>query len=205
VSRLTTSLAESLAATVKSTIAERESGGKLKRLWDRDASLWTGEDESKWRGWLDVVDQQLAPHDPLQQFSQDVQTQGFEHVLLLGMGGSSLCPEVLAMPFGRISRRPALHVLDSTDPAQVKASEQAIDLAKTRFIVSRKSGSTLEPNISSSISSSAPSRWLELTRWAATLWPSPIQARRCSRSERQCDLPPSAPHESPPSRKIRGK
>ena len=146
-SRMKTSLPESLAATVKSTIAEWQSGGKVKRLWDRDASLWTGEDEAKWLGWLDIVDEQLAQHDQLQKFAKDVHTRGFEHILLLGMGGSSLCPEVLRMTFGRIPHFPTLHVLDSTDPAQVKAFEHHVDLGKTLFIVSSKSGSTLEPNI----------------------------------------------------------
>lgn len=146
-SRLKTSLPETLAATVKSTIADWQSGGKVKRLWDRDASLWTGDDEAKWLGWLDIVDEQLAQHDQLQKFAKDVHARGFEHVLLLGMGGSSLCPEVLEMTFGRIAHCPSLHVLDSTDPAQVKAFEHAIDIPKTLFIVSSKSGSTLEPNI----------------------------------------------------------
>jgi len=147
VSRLKTSLPETLAATVKSTIADWQSGGKVKRLWDRDASLWTGEDESKWLGWLDIVDEQIAQQDTLQKFAKEVQTRGFQHILLLGMGGSSLCPEVLRMTFGRIPHFPELHVLDSTDPAQVKAFEHKIDIPKTLFIVSSKSGSTLEPNI----------------------------------------------------------
>jgi glucose-6-phosphate isomerase len=147
VSQLKTSLPESLAATAKSTIAEWQSGEKVKRLWDRDASLWTGEDESKWLGWLDIVDEQLAQHHQLQQFATDVHRRGFEHAALLGMGGSSLCPEVLRMTFGRIPHYPELHVLDSTDPAQVKAFEQALDIPKTLFIVSSKSGTTLEPNI----------------------------------------------------------
>jgi transaldolase/glucose-6-phosphate isomerase len=146
-SRLKTSLPETLAATVKSTIADWQSGGKVKRLWDRDTSLWTGEDESKWLGWLDIVDEQIAQHDTLQKFAKEVQTRGFQHILLLGMGGSSLCPEVLQMTFGRIPHFPELHVLDSTDPAQVKAFEHKIDIPKTLFIVSSKSGSTLEPNI----------------------------------------------------------
>jgi transaldolase/glucose-6-phosphate isomerase len=72
---------------------------------------------------------------------------GFEHILLLGMGGSSLCPEVLAMTFGKKAGFPQVHVLDSTDPAQVKTFENKIDPAKTLFFVSSKSGSTLEPNI----------------------------------------------------------
>jgi transaldolase/glucose-6-phosphate isomerase len=147
VSRLKTSLRETLAATVKSTIADWQSGGKMKRLWDRDASLWTGEDESKWLGWLDIVDEQIAQQETLQKFAKEVQQRGFEHILLLGMGGSSLCPEVLRMTFGRIPHFPELHVLDSTDPAQVKAFEHQIDMTKTLFIVSSKSGSTLEPNI----------------------------------------------------------
>jgi transaldolase / glucose-6-phosphate isomerase len=147
VSRLKTSLPESLAATVKATIADWQSGGKIKRLWDRDASLWTGDDESKWLGWLDIVEEQIAQHDQLQKVAAEVQARGFEHVLLLGMGGSSLCPEVLRKTFGHIPRFPMLHVLDSTDPAQIKAFEHQIDIAKTLFIVSSKSGSTLEPNI----------------------------------------------------------
>jgi transaldolase/glucose-6-phosphate isomerase len=147
VSRLKTSLPESLAATVKSTIGEWQSGGKMKRLWDRDASLWTGTDESNWLGWLDIVEEQSAQQEQLQKFAKEVQTRGFEHILLLGMGGSSLCPEVLRMTFGHIPHFPVLHVLDSTDPAQVKAFEHQIDISKTLFIVSSKSGSTLEPNI----------------------------------------------------------
>ena len=146
-SRLKTSLPESLAATVKSTIGEWQSGGKMKRLWDRDASLWTGTDESNWLGWLDIVEEQSAQQEQLQKFAKEVQTRGFEHILLLGMGGSSLCPEVLRMTFGHIPHFPVLHVLDSTDPAQVKAFEHQIDISKTLFIVSSKSGSTLEPNI----------------------------------------------------------
>jgi transaldolase/glucose-6-phosphate isomerase len=147
VSRLKTSLPETLAATVKSTISEWQSGGKVKRLWDHDASLWTGDDESKWLGWLDIVDEQIAQHDQLQKFAKEVRLRGFEDILLLGMGGSSLCTEVLQMTFGEIPHFPALNVLDSTDPAQVKEFEQAIDIARTLFIVSSKSGSTLEPNI----------------------------------------------------------
>jgi transaldolase / glucose-6-phosphate isomerase len=75
-----------------------------------------------------------------------VHAGGFSHVLLLGMGGSSMCPEVLAMTFGRQAGYPELHVLDSTDPSQVKAFEQKVDLKKTLFIVASKSGGTLEPN-----------------------------------------------------------
>ena len=146
-SRLKTSLPESLAATVKTTIADWQSGGKMQRLWQRDATLWTGSDEANWLGWLDIVEEQTAQQDQLQKIAKEVQQRGFQHVLLLGMGGSSLCPEVLRMTFGRTTHFPTLHVLDSTDPAQVKAFEHLIDIPKTLFIVSSKSGSTLEPNI----------------------------------------------------------
>ncbi len=146
-SRLKTSLPEPLAATVKSTIAEWQSRGNMQRLWQRDATLWTGSDEDKWLGWLDIVEEQTAQHDQLQKIAKEVQNRGFQHVLLLGMGGSSLCPEVLRMTFGRIPHFPTLHVLDSTDPAQVKSFEHQIDIPTTLFIVSSKSGSTLEPNI----------------------------------------------------------
>lgn len=146
-SQLKTSLPESLASTVKATIADWQSGGKMQRLWQRDATLWTGSDEANWLGWLDIVDEQIAQHDQLAKVAKEVQTRGFQHVLLLGMGGSSLCPEVLRLTFGRTMHFPTLHVLDSTDPAQVKAFEHLIDIPKTLFIVSSKSGSTLEPNI----------------------------------------------------------
>jgi len=147
VSRLKTSLPESLATTVKATIADWQSGGKMQRLWQRDATLWTGSDEANWLGWLDIVDEQIAQHDQLAKLAKEVQSRGFQHVLLLGMGGSSLCPEVLRLTFGRITHFPTLHVLDSTDPGQVKSFEHLIDIPKTLFIVSSKSGSTLEPNI----------------------------------------------------------
>jgi len=144
---LKTSLPTALATAVKATATEWQSSGKMKRLWQRDATVWTGADEANWLGWLDIVDEQIAQQDQLQKLAKEIQARGFQHVLLLGMGGSSLCPEVLRMTFGRITHFPTLHVLDSTDAAQVKAFEHVIDIPKTLFIVSSKSGSTLEPNI----------------------------------------------------------
>jgi len=84
---------------------------------------------------------------PSRKIAADVKKAKFKHALLLGMGGSSLCPEVLRMTFGKIKGFPELHVLDSTDPAQIKAIEARVDLKSTICIVSSKSGSTLEPNI----------------------------------------------------------
>jgi transaldolase/glucose-6-phosphate isomerase len=140
-------LPESLAASAKTAINDWQSGGKMQRLWARDASLWTGSDEAEWLGWLDIVEDQIAHLVELRNLGKEVWSAGFKDALLLGMGGSSLCPEVLRMTFGKIAGYPNLHVLDSTDPAQIKDVESKIDIARTLFIVSSKSGSTLEPNI----------------------------------------------------------
>ena len=146
-SRLKSSLPDTLAAAVKTAASDWQSSGKMQRLWARDATLWTGTFEAGWLGWLDIVEDQIAHDIELRNLAKEVWSAGFKDVLLLGMGGSSLCPEVLRMTFGKIAGYPDLHVLDSTDPAQVKAFENKIDIARTLFIVSSKSGSTLEPNI----------------------------------------------------------
>jgi transaldolase/glucose-6-phosphate isomerase len=122
-------------------------GGRIRRLWAGDTSLWTGSDEDKWLGWLNIVEQELADIDRLTAFAKDVKQGGFTDLVLLGMGGSSLGPEVFGKTFGQQANWPRFHMLDSTDPAQIKAIEQAVDIGKTLFIVSSKSGSTLEPNI----------------------------------------------------------
>jgi transaldolase/glucose-6-phosphate isomerase len=141
------SLPEPLDKHVADAISDWRKGDKVRRLWQRDASLWTNSDEAQWLGWLDIVEQQLANKAEFRKFAEEIQKENFADILLLGMGGSSLCPEVLAKTFGRIKGFPQLHVLDSTDPAQVKAFEDAVNLDRTLFIVSSKSGSTLEPNI----------------------------------------------------------
>jgi transaldolase/glucose-6-phosphate isomerase len=135
------------AKPVQATLDDWRAQGKVRRLWEGDASLWTGADENQWLGWLFVVNGQLAHGEQLQALSEDVKAAGFKHVLLLGMGGSSLCPEVLKKTFGKIAGFPELHVLDSTVPAQVKTSLHKIDPAATLFIVSSKSGGTTEPNV----------------------------------------------------------
>ena len=122
-------------------------GGLIRKLWEGDASLWDGTDEAKWTGWLGIIERELADMTGLTTFADEVKRRGFKDVLLLGMGGSSLGPEVFAATFGQQPGWPRFHVLDSTDPAQIEATEQAIDIATTLFIVSSKSGSTLEPNI----------------------------------------------------------
>jgi transaldolase/glucose-6-phosphate isomerase len=122
-------------------------GGKVRRLWARDASLWTGSDEGKWLGWLGIIEDQIENKAHLENLAAEIKEAGFRYALLLGMGGSSLCAEVLKKSFGKIDGFPELFVLDSTDPAQIRALESKIDVANTVFIVSSKSGSTLEPNI----------------------------------------------------------
>jgi transaldolase/glucose-6-phosphate isomerase len=122
-------------------------GGLIRRLWQRDAAVWTGHDEGKWLGWLDAVGAGTRNLAEYEAFAAEVKKEGFTDALLLGMGGSSLGPEVLALTFGSASGFPILRIVDSTDPAQVRAAESAVDLAKTLFIVSSKSGSTTEPNI----------------------------------------------------------
>jgi transaldolase/glucose-6-phosphate isomerase len=136
-----------LAGTVKTNIDDWRALGKVRRLWQRDATLWTGTDEAQWLDWLNITAEQIAHLQDLRRIVEDAKKEGFTDLLLLGMGGSSLCPEVLRMTFGKIAGYPQLHVLDSTDPAQVKAFENKVNLAKTLFIVSSKSGTTLEPNI----------------------------------------------------------
>ncbi len=146
-SRLKSSLPEGLASAVKAGVADWQSTAKMQRLWQRDASLWTGDDEEKWLGWLDITEEQISHPVELRNLAKEVWSAGFKDVLLLGMGGSSLGPEVLRRTFGKTAGYPDLHVLDSTDPAQVKEFENKIDIARSLFIVSSKSGSTLEPNI----------------------------------------------------------
>ncbi len=131
---------------VQAAFDEWRAGGKVRRLWNADAKLWTGADEDRWLGWLHVVEGQRDHLDQLRRVVEEVGAAGFRHALLLGMGGSSLCPEVLKRTFGAIEGSPELFVLDSTVPAQVDAYASKIELAKTLFIVSSKSGGTSEPN-----------------------------------------------------------
>ena len=134
-----------LAHAVQATLKDWQSGNKMARLWRGDPSLWTSDDEDKWIGWLPIVEDQLSHIRLFIDAAADA--AGFTHALLLGMGGSSLCPEVLKITYGRQPGHPELHVLDSTDPAQIRSIESQVDLSKTLCIVASKSGSTLEPNI----------------------------------------------------------
>jgi transaldolase/glucose-6-phosphate isomerase len=131
------------AAEMESWRAE----GRIRRLWAGDKSLWSRTDEDKWTGWLHILEQEMADVEGLSAFAKDISARGYTDIVLMGMGGSSLGPEVLGKTFGQRAGWPRFHMLDSTDPAQIATVDRAVDLAKTLFIVSSKSGSTLEPNI----------------------------------------------------------
>jgi transaldolase / glucose-6-phosphate isomerase len=145
--RQTVKLPGPIENAVASSLEDWRKAGNVRRLWAGDASLWTGHDENRWLGWLDIIDTQRRRLTQLNDLAADIRGQNFSHAVLLGMGGSSLGAEVLATTFGSRPGHPALLVLDSTDPEQIAAVEKAIDVRRTLFIVSSKSGSTLEPNI----------------------------------------------------------
>lgn len=131
---------------VAQCVEEWTRGAKMRRLWDGDETLWTASGESSWLGWLTVVEEQLADPSHLTSFAADVRGR-FRDALLLGMGGSSLCAEVLRAACGTVEGFPDLRVLDSTDPAQVKAAADAVEIEKTLFLAASKSGTTLEPSL----------------------------------------------------------
>jgi len=112
----------------------------VERIWNRDATLWTGVDENRWLGWLDEPLRMQERIEELEAFALSVYEDGLTDVVLAGMGGSSLAPEVLRQTFGAAR----FHVLDTTHPKAIRALEQRLDLGKTLFLVSSKSGSTLE-------------------------------------------------------------
>lgn len=166
--KLLTALADKRAAVLGWKDAQTEALGKLEkpakeaasamseaqfvlRLFTKDTSLWTDDAEvadkiSNRLGWLDSPKEFLQKVPELTQFAKEVRASGIKHVVLLGMGGSSLCPEVAARTFGSAKGYPELIVLDSTSPDAVASVERRIDLAKTLFIPASKSGSTVETN-----------------------------------------------------------
>jgi transaldolase/glucose-6-phosphate isomerase len=147
VNNLTYNLPGDLAQNVKATLEDWKQNNKVKRLWAGDASLWTNKDEGNWLGWLGIVDEQITHNADFKKVADEIHNAGFTHLVLLGMGGSSLCVEVFGKTFGKKEGYPQVHILDSTDPAQIRTLESKIDIAKTIFIVASKSGTTLEPNI----------------------------------------------------------
>jgi transaldolase/glucose-6-phosphate isomerase len=138
------------ADAVSAAIREAEKGDVMRRVWRKDAALWKSEEEHQKiiknsLGWLNVADEMIGVEDELVAFAGRIRERGFAHVVLNGMGGSSLAPEVLRRTFGRQEGFPELLVLDSTDPDTVAEFREKIDPAKTLFVVSSKSGTTTEP------------------------------------------------------------
>lgn len=139
---MTFSLDESLKHAYKAEVQKNIEDRRIPRIWEKDATVWTNRGESEWLGWLNIVDEELTKLDEYKDFHETVIQGEFADIVLLGMGGSSLCPEVLSLTF----EKPNFHVLDSTVPAQIISLEAKIDMARTLFIVASKSGSTLEPH-----------------------------------------------------------
>src|SRR6266480_1832171 len=147
---LATSLG-SYEARVHATLAEASSARVIERIWNKDASLWKNEESHQKiirnsLGWLTVPTEMLAVVDELRGFAQSLRASGeFQHAMVCGMGGSSLCPEVLRQTFGRQESFPELLVLDSTDPDAITNFRNQIDVDRCLFVIASKSGTTTEP------------------------------------------------------------
>ncbi len=138
------------ASAVDAAVAKLGEEQFLAKLWRKDASPWSSEPAhvaiiKNALGWLDIAEKTLSQASDLTAFAQEAAKE-FDHVVVLGMGGSSLAPDVLRATFGAVSGFPKLHVLDSTDPLQVHAMDEALDFTRTLFIVASKSGTTTEPD-----------------------------------------------------------
>jgi transaldolase/glucose-6-phosphate isomerase len=140
-------LGDALQAATDKTVESWRASGAIRRLWAHDSTVWTGRDEAKWLGWLRIVEDELEKVALYEGFAEEVRSEGFTDAVVLGMGGSSLGPEVIAATYGHREGFPKLRILDSTDPDEVRAVEAAVNLPTTLFIVASKSGSTLEPNV----------------------------------------------------------
>ena len=112
-----------LDAKVKEAVEGWRASGSVRRLWQGDASLWSGGDEAKWLGWLHAIEAEAAKAADYAAFAEEVRRDGFIDAVVLGMGGSSLGPEVLAETLGSQPGFPRLQILDSTDPEEVRALE----------------------------------------------------------------------------------
>ncbi len=132
-------------SSLQNVIDDWNAHNKITALWNKDSQLWTNNNEQQWLAWLDVIDTQYQNIASLQDFATQIKAE-FSHIVLLGMGGSSMCPEVLFETYGAAIGYPQLQILDSTDPGHILQLESSLDLSKTLFIVASKSGGTLEPN-----------------------------------------------------------
>ncbi len=135
-----------LAGAVDRRIAELGRENVVERILEADHTVWKPDptEIANRLGWIPVIDTMMGQVEILHEFAREVAADGYSTAVLLGMGGSSLAPEVLHNTFGTAKGLLDLKVLDTTDPAQILAVENALDLSKTLFIVASKSGGTIE-------------------------------------------------------------
>ena len=143
---------EQYSGPIQETLGKFEQEHAVKRMWDKDAALWKSDADARKiidnaLGWLRVPEFVKQHAAELKTFADQVKADGFEHVLVMGMGGSSLCVEVLNQTNPAVAGYPKLLTLDSTVPAFVRRIESSINPAKTLFVVSSKSGTTTEPSV----------------------------------------------------------
>ena len=138
-------LPEAQKKTVEDRLEQARAAGWSRRLWAHDASVWTGGEEAKWLGWLAAGQGKQVDFGQLKALAE--KAKGHKDVVLLGMGGSSLGPEVLAEIIGAAPGYPTVHALDSTDPGQIRTVAGKIDPKEALFLVASKSGSTMEPEL----------------------------------------------------------
>lgn len=144
-------LPDALATRIQQALQDAETANITRRILAKDASVWTTDEPvakmiGNSLGWLNVAGEMAGVAGELREFAEDVR-QKFRHVMVCGMGGSSLCPEVLVQTFGQQPGFPELLVLDSTDPDVIAAFADRIEVEKCLFIIASKSGTTTEPNV----------------------------------------------------------
>src|SRR5689334_15816398 len=142
---------ETVANRIDKALDEADSKNIQQRISDKDASVWTTDDAvakmiGNSLGWLNVAGEMMGVADELREFAEEVRHK-FQYVMVCGMGGSSLCPEMLARTFGHQAGFPELLVLDSTDPDVIASLAERIDEQKCLFVIASKSGTTTEPNV----------------------------------------------------------
>ncbi len=135
------------AAAVEARLGRWQREGFGERLWRKDPTLWSPgpvPELTDRMGWLQLPESAQGELDRLTRFAEEVKADGYRHAIVLGMGGSSLAPEVFARTLGSAPGYPSLEVLDSTHPAAVRAMAERLDLSRSLFLVSSKSGTTTE-------------------------------------------------------------
>src|SRR6185503_8216989 len=142
---------EALAAPIAKAVKQAQTENIAQRIVSKDPSVWTTDEPvakmiGNSLGWLTVAREMVGVVDELREFAEEVRGR-FRHVMVCGMGGSSLCPEMLARTFGHQAGFPELLVLDSTDPDVIATFQERIDVERCLFIIASKSGSTTEPNV----------------------------------------------------------